>query len=295
MLELHRRSSSSTKTINLKTLTTMINQFTQYLEKIRGFSPRTSLAYGKDLRAFAQFMKQQRTGARWSNITREDLDAFICWQCNEGLAPATTNRRLSAISSFYNYLRREGYEVNNPCRYQSRRKLPKRLPNTLNCEELSRAYQQSSGCVKLMLGLLITTGMRLQEMLELTWEDIDTSTGTINIHGKGNKERRVKTTAEIAQFLHEIGRTQNPKARLFGWSQRETRYCIFNALKSQCHGKQLSPHAIRHTIATHMAGCGISTIEIARLLGHESLDTTQKYINMAEAERADANIQTSII
>lgn len=273
----------------------MINDFITYLEKIRGFSPRTSLAYGKDLRVFAKFMKQQRSDARWSNVTREDLDAFICWQCNAGMAPATTNRRLSAISSFYNYLRREGHEVNNPCRYQSRRKLPKRVPNTLNCEELSRAYQSATGCVKLMLGLLITTGMRLQEMLDLTWQDIDTSTGSIKLHGKGNKERVVNTTAEISQFLHMIGQGQDRRGHLFGWSQRETRYCIFTALKAHCNGKQLSPHAIRHTMATHMAACGITTVEIARLLGHESLDTTKQYINMAEAANAEANIVTSII
>ena len=135
---------------------------------------------------------------------------------------------------------------------------------------------------KTMLGLLATTGIRLQEMLNLKWQDIDFENAQLRIMGKGSKERIVQTDAKVLERLAQVRQYARPEMRLFYVSQRHTRYLIYEALKPYSNSRQLSPHAIRHTYATELAKNGESTTTIAKILGHSHLETSQKYINMAE-------------
>lgn len=130
-----------------------------------------------------------------------------------------------------------------------------------------------------MLGLLITTGIRLGEMLAIRWEDINLNNSTITIHGKGMKERVVAVPErQLEEIRYAISR-QDPKDTIFHTSQFETRCMIYQALTPYCHAKQLSPHAIRHTFATEMAKAGESAPTIALKLGHRNIKTTQHYID----------------
>ena len=134
-----------------------------------------------------------------------------------------------------------------------------------------------------MLGLLATTGIRIQELLDMTWEDIDFDTQAIRIHGKGRRERIVYTLPEHLETLAEVQRMYHQKGRIFTIEQREARRMIFNALRPYCNAKQLSPHAIRHTFATHAATMGANVTTIGQTLGHKQLETAQKYIDMTAA------------
>ena len=170
----------------------------------------------------------------------------------------------------------------NPCKYESRRKQPQTMPNTISVEAIRKAYNKAHGMTKTMLGLLATTGIRLQEMLDLRWQDIDFENSQLRIMGKGSKERIVQTDATVLERLAQVRQYARPEMRLFYVGQRHTRYLIHEALKPYSNSRQLSPHAIRHTYATELAKNGETTTTIAKILGHSHLETSQKYINMAE-------------
>lgn len=260
----------------------MLTEFLNYLRAIRGYSENTIKAYAADLAAFARWARENKADARWSTITREDIDKYITSKYNEGLKPSTTNRQLAAISSIFGYFQRQGLLTDNPCKYESRRKLPKTMPTILHTTELKKAYQQAQGARKTMLGILATTGIRIQEMLDINWEDIDFEESSIRISGKGSKQRMVCTTANVLSDLRKLWNKTHPIGRIFYINQRTARYMIWETLAPFCTTTHLNPHTIRHTFATQMAKDGENIATIAKILGHNHIETSQKYINLAE-------------
>lgn len=260
----------------------MINEFVIYLRCVRGYSENTIRAYSADLQSYARWARENNKGARWSTTTREDIDRYL-EHCSElELSSSTTNRQLSAISALYRFMQRNGLDVENPCKYESRKKHAQSLPATINPKQLCKAYERAHGIGKVMLGLLITTGIRIQELLDLTYEDIDFDNCTLRIMGKGSKERIVKTEPEALKTLHGLLIDLKASGRIFYMSQRKARSMVYDMLYPYCKGGALNPHAIRHTFATELAKAGESTTTIAKMLGHSHIETSQKYINMAE-------------
>ena len=261
----------------------MITKFINYLTKIKGYSPNTARAYESDIRTFARWANANLQNARWSTLTREDIDNYIQHQTDEGQKPATTNRQLSSISSLYKYLQREGLLKDNPTKYESRRKMAETIPNTIPYNEIRMAYSNAQGATRTMIGILATTGIRIQEMLDMQWADINLKEGTIKVMGKGSKERIVKTQPEILSDLVRLNETISPSGKLFYLDQRTARFMIWKALQPYSQARQLSPHAIRHSMATEMAKNGANATTIASILGHSSISTTQRYIDMSKA------------
>lgn len=257
----------------------MIKAFLKDLLSIKGQSQHTAAAYSRDLRQFVAFIKKNYPTASWSTINKGMIEHYIMSLVSYGELPTTTNRKLSAISAIYRYFIRQGHDISNPAQYVCRRKIAETIPNTIDPEQLRTAYENTIGTARIMLGLLITTGIRLGELLAIRWEDIDLGNCTIKIHGKGLRERLVSVPA---RQLEEIGYAyprQNPKDTIFHTSQFETRCMIYQALTPYCKAKQLSPHAIRHTFATEMAKAGETAPAIALKLGHRNIKTTQHYID----------------
>ena len=268
----------------------MLQEFQNYLTRLKGYSQNTAISYTSDIRDFARFLRARNQYARWSTTTREDVDAYIIHMGQQGQKASTTNRKLSAISALYKWFARNGQKVEDPTKYESRRKLPETIPSTINLMEISKAYHQAQGAVKMMIGLLATTGIRIQEMLDLTWDNIDPESGRMVIKGKGSKERVVYTDPTILGDAAQRRQLTKQPRKLFSYTQREARYEIWRALAPYCHARQLSPHAIRHTVATHMAAHHASAIEIAQVLGHRKLETSQRYINMTQIETTRTGI-----
>lgn len=260
----------------------MLTRFENYLRNIKGYSERTCSEYLKDIKAFALWAKANVKDARWSTLTRSDIDEYITMRAKEGIKPTTTNRELASISALYRYFIREGLLKNNPARFQSRRKVGYKLPNTIPSEDLQAAYANSAGVVHVWLGLLATTGIRISELLSLKWEDIDFKTCALEINGKGNKDRLVYTTPEYLELMRQAYERHPTEGRIFRYSERDARHMIWNALKPYSRATQLSPHAIRHSFATSLAKQGVNVATIATILGHSRIETTQKYIDMAQ-------------
>lgn len=273
----------------------MITNYINYLMTLKGYSKNTAEAYEKDLRNFARWARKNLNDARWSMITRADLDRYIADLVSAGLKPATTNRRLAAIAGLYRYFKREGKQINNPCQYESRRKVGERVPNTIPEEELQIAYENAVGVTKVMLGLLSTTGMRIQEMLDLRWQDIDFKKSTIRVKGKGNKERIVYSTPQALEQLGIMQPYTKPNENIFTLSQRDARRMIFAALKPYSTAKQLSPHAIRHTFATNLAAKGVNCSTLSNILGHKDLNTTQQYIDLGQMQAQQACLRYALL
>lgn len=271
----------------------MLTRFENYLRNIKGYSERTCSEYLKDLKGFARWAKAYKEDARWSNLTRTDIDEYITMRAKDGIKPSTTNRELASISALYRFFIREGLMTSNPARFQSRRKVGYKLPNTIPSEDLQAAYANSVGVVHVWIGLLSTTGMRISELLGLKWEDIDFKTCALEINGKGNKDRLVYTTPEYLELLRQAYERHPTTGRIFRYDEREARYMLWEALKPYSRAKQLSPHAIRHSFATSLAKQGVNVATIATILGHNRIATTQKYIDMAQMDCKAVSAQYS--
>lgn len=265
----------------------MIQEFTNYLVSIRRYSENTARAYEKDLIDFVHYMLASKTDARWSTIKRDDIDGYIMYQTGRGLKPTTINRRISAIRHLYNYMKRQGLLQENPARFISQQKTEKTIPNTIPSEDLLKALEHAAGITRIMLILLVTTGIRIQEMLDIEQSDIEASRSRILIHGKGQKERYVSLSA--AHMKEVLAYSRTAPYRIFSpMGQREARSIIYNHLSRYTDARQCSPHAIRHSFATNMAQKGANCTTIAKILGHESIKTTQKYIDLSSTDTAQA-------
>ena len=271
----------------------MINEFKTYLTSIRGYAENTAVAYEKDLRHFASYINRNDAHKRWSTITREDVDKYIIHLSETGHKPSTLCRHISSLCALYRYMQRQGLQVENPAKYESRPKIGKSMPNTIPIDELFSAMAKAKTPIKMMMRILAETGIRIQECLDIRQEDIDYLNGTIRIKGKGNKERLVYISKETLTWLSSQN-SQGNKAIFGEITQREARHEIWEALKNNTNAPQLSPHAIRHTYATIMAKKGMTATTLQKALGHEHLETTQKYIDFAQVETERECRQLSI-
>lgn len=273
----------------------MITEYIKHISSVRGYSPLTCLAYEKALRHFSAWANANLERPRWRSINRHILDQYIMDCVAAGAAPTTTNQRLSAISGLYNFMKEIGYRVENPCQYESRRKVAQTTPNIIPQKDLREAYGHSVGATRVMLGLLISSGIRIGELMSLEYHDIDTDQNTIRVHGKGAKDRVVHVPAHVLQEIKSVKEHCSKNGKLFTMGEREARKMIYEALKPYSNAAQLSPHAIRHTFATNLAAQGVNVCTIGTILGHEHIETTQKYIDLAAAQKCDAPITNSII
>lgn len=272
----------------------MITEFQNYLVSVKGYSQHTAMAYGKDVRDFARYMRSEREDARWSTVQQCDLDGFMATMTKAGLKPSTINRHVSSVRAMFKYFVRQGWMTSNPVRYASMQKQEKSLPNTIPTEDLVTATEHATGTLRVMLLILVTTGCRIQEMLDIEQCDINEEEQSIRIHGKGKKDRDVYATVEEIREIKEYAKGR--PAKIFGGiEQRAARHAIYEHLSRYSKAKQLSPHAIRHTVATNMAKQGANVTCISKLLGHESIKTTQKYIDLSQQNVKDAAIKYSII
>lgn len=263
----------------------MITEFKTYLENIKGYSHLTAIAYEKDVRAFARWIKLRKPNAHWSCITREDVDKYIVVTTQAGHKPSTTCRHLSSISALYRYMQREGYNVENPVRYESRPKVAERMPATIDMQTLLQGWSKTTGELHTIITILMTTGIRIQECLDLTWNDIKWEEKKILIHGKGGRDRYVYICDILNDVLMDIPATVNGIYKLFPtWTQRRVRKELFWTMREFANGQKVSPHVLRHTYATEMAKAGANVAQLANLLGHKDIKTTQKYIDMNQVE-----------
>ncbi|MBX2906011.1 MAG: tyrosine-type recombinase/integrase [Taibaiella sp.] len=272
-----------------------LNDFIHYLRFEKRYSPHTLLSYENDLRSFRDFLATTYNIEAIEIVTHFHIRGWLAEMKDQKFAARTLNRKLSSLSAFYRYMRKNGLVENNPVRKLHSQKLPERLPVSLKTSEtdtLLEEIQFESGfgghTDRVICELLYSTGMRRNELQQLKENDVEWSMGQVRVMGKGGKERLVPMSAATADMLREYiaekrrlhGRENNWLLVLPSGEQLYANYiyrCVKKYLGEATTMKKKSPHVLRHTFATHLLNNGANIQAIKDLLGHSSLAATQIY------------------
>jgi integrase/recombinase XerD len=265
-----------------------VDDYELYLLKQEGKSSKTILAYKSDINQFLDFCK-----IRKKKITEKGIDKSYVYYISEVLknSAATRNRKISSIRSFFNYLIFVELVSNNPFEHTPTLKLQRKLPKYLEEEEIVELNEQEKDeLTKLIIYFLYTTGLRISELIMLNINDIKFNSGQLLINGKGNKQRTVyiddKTKADLVNYIAERINTNGPVFL----NQKGNRlnmydiYKIFKKAQVNYVGKKITPHTLRHSFATNLLKNGADIINVQKLLGHSSIDTTQIYTHLDHNE-----------
>lgn len=276
-----------------------VEQFLGYLNVERGASAHTLAAYGRDLRGYVEFLTDRGVGHA-DDVTRDDLTAWVVRLRENGYAPATVGRKVSAVKSFHRFLAREGLSRTHPAAGLPIPKLPERLPDVISVDDAGRLLAQpfAPGPLGLrdraILEMLYGCGLRVSELVGLDLTDVDLEAGLVRVVGKGNKERVTPIAGVASEALREYvshGRPylrtktarQDPAALFVsGRGKRLTRQWVFGVVRDYGAriGLTLHPHTLRHSFATHMLEGGADLRALQEMLGHADIATTQIYTHV---------------
>jgi integrase/recombinase XerC len=284
-----------------------IRAFVTFLEVERGASRETIRAYHSDLRQFVTFVKAIRpTHAEpFTPRTADSLliRSYLARLDQDNEKKSTLARKLATLRSFYRFLLREGRVAANPADDVHTPKLPQHLPRVLTKDDANALMEFPDGKRlsdlrdRAILETLYSTGTRVSELVGMSWEDINFNDGIVRVRGKGRKERLVPIGAVALEAIKEY------QAALHH-SELSTQHSALNetavfrnsrggrltarsverlvaTYSSRLSAGRISPHALRHSFATHLLDEGADLRVIQELLGHASIDTTQKYTHLA--------------
>ncbi|MEG1580608.1 MAG: tyrosine-type recombinase/integrase [Bacteroidaceae bacterium] len=272
-----------------------IRDYLKYLLLERNYSPLTLAVYEESLRSFVSYVEVQNPSFDWATVSTDDVRQWIVYQMDHGSAPATVNKRLSALRSFYRYLLiQEAVEV-DPMRKIKGPKAPKPLPYFFKESEMDRLLDDIDFGIgfaplrdKLMIRMFYTTGVRLAELVGLDVKDVDFSAQQLKVTGKRNKQRLIPFGTELSEALKTYlaqKRETYPSAggALFlavsgkRISPSVVSHVVRTRLSQVTTLKKKSPHVLRHTFATTMLNHHADLEVVKELLGHDSLATTEVY------------------
>lgn len=266
----------------------MIQLFLNYQQAVKSASACTIEAYRRDLSQFVAWYRQYAATPRWSLVTRADLQAYVLHLSESGLKPSSICRKVSALRAFFNYLMTVDALKENPCRYVQSPRKGKPLPHTVQLDDVAETLADPAVDLrtKLMIALLVETGVRISELLAMSTKDFCKADRSIRVSGKGAKQRVVYYGDRSRALLNAV--VGYRQGLIFDCTQREARYAIHDALARHSEAPQLSPHVLRHTYATTMLNAGAPMPAISKLLGHESVKTTEVYAQLADTSARDA-------
>jgi site-specific recombinase XerD len=266
-----------------------VSEFLAYVSGYRGLSPRTVTAYTADLRIFRRFLAS-RLGRvpPPCTITREMVLQFAV--SLKGVSPATVHRRCAGLSSFFLFLQDMGYAQTNPARRVPLPKLSKPLPTCLTRETVRKLLEAAKRpWEKALVVLLLSAGLRRSEAAAITLDDLDLANKQLLVRGKGSKERIVPLADEAVGAIEEYlrHRVKTTSRHLFV-SKREghpIRHPVIADMlrrvikRAGLQGQRITPHALRHTFASHLIRSGVDIRTVQDLLGHTDLKTTAIYLH----------------
>jgi len=254
-------------------------------------------AYVNDISLYILFIENKLNKQDIKLVDKEDIESYINYLKKNNYSDTSIRRKTVSVRLFHKYLSKK-YKIINPCEKIKTRKITKSLPNVLSIKEvelllnipLINAYDYRN---KAMLELMYATGLRVSELVELTLHDIDFNEKYLRITGKGNKTRIIPIGEVAFKYLNiYLDEYRNSMKKSYicdnvflnNHGKKMTRQGFFKVLKDiakkQGINKEITPHILRHSFATHLLNNGADLRSIQVMLGHENLSTTQIYTNV---------------
>lgn len=293
---------------SLRSNDTLAEEFLDYLATGRLYSPQTLRAYRQSLEHFRAF---QPTSS-WKEKTADDFRAYLLELMKANASRATIRLRFAALRSFFNYLTERSYLPSNLLKQISLPKLEKSLPHFLTIPQITTLLETPAQKEKTqqapswmsardiaILELFYSSGLRLSELVGLNITDLDTLGETVRVMGKGSKERIVPVgniALEAISHYRHLAKVEGGALFINKSRKRLSATAVWQMLKKYLREAglptTLSPHALRHSFATHLLDRGADLRSVQSLLGHASLTTTQIYTHVT-TERLKAAYQTA--
>jgi len=274
----------------------LIVKFLDYTRSIKNRSEHTVISYETDLLSFQRYCSSEYSIDSISSVTHLVVRSWVMTLKTSGMSNVSINRKISALKSFYKYLKRKQVVDTNPMAKVLTLKKSKRLPSFVPKKKMDHIMgpsleERDFSTMRndLVIALLYMTGIRRSELVNLKYSDIDASRQELKVIGKGNKERRCPITPDLLHSIEsykeakieELGHQDHDYLIVTNKGKKAYPKLIFNIvsrrLKAINASEKTSPHVLRHTFATHLSSAGAELNAVKELLGHASLAATQVY------------------
>jgi integrase/recombinase XerD len=272
-----------------------IKEFLTYIQVEKGLARHTLESYGRDLARLQHFAA--KANKPLEELTRADLRKWIAQLSREGLAPTSIARAVSAARGLFRFLMLDGHIKRHPTEDLDTPQRFAYLPQFLTEDEINQLLAAPDIATeegvrdRALLEVMYAAGLRVSELVSLKQSDVDVQAGLLVCHGKGSKERRVPLGKSAIQWVqrYNVSRSRygkpslpqlfvnggKPITRQFAWS-------MIKRYAKKAGVKDISPHTLRHSFATHLLQHGADSRSVQALLGHSDISTTQIYTHITD-------------
>ncbi|MBS4194559.1 site-specific tyrosine recombinase XerD [Lederbergia citri] len=284
-----------------------LQDFIHFMIVEKGLAQNTIISYERDLKRYLKYLQQVEQLKSLNDVSRIHIVQFLSFLKGEGKSAKTLARHIASIRAFHQFLLREKAVEQDPSVHIETPQLERTLPKVLSfgeVESLLETPNQSSPFGlrdKAMMELLYATGIRVSELINLDMENVHLTMGFVRCIGKGNKERIIPigkmAQSVIEQYIKESRpKLKNPKNRtealfLNHHGNRLTRQGFWKIIKKLASEakieKELTPHTLRHSFATHLLENGADLRAVQEMLGHADISTTQIYTHVTKTRLKD--------
>lgn len=278
-----------------------VEDYLRYSQIERGLSDNTIFAYRQDLMDFLAFLKKEGLDS-WPTKA-VDIDAFLAEQRDLNKATSSISRMISSLRKFYQWLVRQNIQKINPMLEIDSPKKEHRLPVALSVDEVTKLLDQPDVTKKLgirdraLLETLYATGIRVSELINLKFSDLHEELKLLKVLGKGSKERLIPISDVAISWIKSYQEKVRDPLLLKSGKYTDTiflnnrggtltRQAVWQIIKRYCQmagiRKNVTPHTLRHTFATHLLENGADLRVVQEILGHSDISTTQIYTNLSQ-------------
>ena len=282
-----------------------INDYLHYLTIERGLSLNTRKSYERDLLQYLHYLEDEQITS-WQDVDRYVVINYLEKMHDEKKAPATVTRMITSLRRFHQFLRQERLTDHDPMQHIDTPKKVQKLPSTLSLTEVERLIETPDTTKNLgirdraILEVMYATGMRVSELVGLKLSDLHLSLGLVQTLGKGDKERIIPLGDYAIQWLERYLDEARPllvanpsETQVFvnhhgtGLSRQGIWKNLKELVREAGINKEVTPHTLRHSFATHLLENGADLRTVQELLGHADISTTQIYTHITKKRMTD--------